>query len=136
LLTSSARLPSHLWSWVTLTVCSVRACERAPAIGGLIFDAANDFTESVEDILSNLVRVSGAQGPYELREPTNGTPFMVGLFIAHGSLTGACTAWEEALACTSLLKPYLARSLLGWQPKKMSLVEGLSLYYAAWKAVN
>jgi nucleoside-diphosphate-sugar epimerase len=119
-----------------LIVYSVRACERAPAIGGLIFDVANDFTESVEDILSNLVRVSGAQGPYELREPTNGTPFMLRLFIAHGSLTGVYTAWEEGLACTSLLKPYLARSLLGWQPKKMSLVEGLSLYYAAWKAVN
>jgi nucleoside-diphosphate-sugar epimerase len=86
--------------------------------------------------MSNVLRVSGAQGPYELTEPTNGA--LHGRIVQCVWFADGCpsTAWEEALACTSLLKPYLARSILGWQPKKTSLVEGLSLYYAAWKAVN
>jgi nucleoside-diphosphate-sugar epimerase len=50
----------------------VRVAERAQAVGGLIFDAANDFTESVQDVLTELVRVSGAQGSPEIFEPTNG----------------------------------------------------------------
>ena len=43
-------------------------------------------------------------------------------------------AFESALTTTVLLRPYLAKSLLGWQPKKPGLVDGLSLYYAAWQA--
>jgi nucleoside-diphosphate-sugar epimerase len=115
--------------------CSVRACERAPAVGGLVFLATNDFTESVEDILSNLVRISGAQGPYELREPTNRESWYALLPCLALNIV-SLSAWEDALAITSPLRPYLARSLLGWQPRKPSLVEGLSFYYAAWKATN
>ncbi|KDQ52241.1 hypothetical protein JAAARDRAFT_40362 [Jaapia argillacea MUCL 33604] len=92
----------------------VKVSEKAQLVGGQIFDAANDFTESVDDILQKVVEVSGAQGPYEYTKPAN--------------------AFEIALSGTTLLRPYLARSLLGWQPKKAGLVDGLDIYYAAWKA--
>jgi hypothetical protein len=42
--------------------------------------------------------------------------------------------YEEALATTSLVRPYLARALLGWQPRKTGLVDGLETYYAAYLA--
>ncbi|KAI0917143.1 hypothetical protein AcW1_007583 [Taiwanofungus camphoratus] len=92
----------------------VLATEKAAVVGGTIFDAANDFTESVDDILHKLVQVSGAQGPYQYIAPSN--PF------------------ETAITTTSLLRPYLARSLLGWQPRKAGLVDHLEIYYNAWKA--
>ncbi|KZT73880.1 NAD(P)-binding protein [Daedalea quercina L-15889] len=89
------------------------AAEKSAVIGGLLFDAANDFTESVDDILQKLVEVSGASG-YEYIEPTN--------------------LFEKAITTTLLMRPYLARSLLGWQPRKASLVDYLQIYYNAWKA--
>ncbi|KAI0076345.1 NAD(P)-binding protein [Panus rudis PR-1116 ss-1] len=79
-----------------------------------IFAAANDLTESVDDILGKLVQVSGAKGPYEYREPSN--PF------------------ESAITTTCNLRPYLARALLGWQPRKADLMDHLEIYYNAWKA--
>ena len=53
----------------------VRAVEKATISGGLIFDAANDQTESVDDVLATLVKVSGAQKQYEYRKPANGMSF-------------------------------------------------------------
>jgi nucleoside-diphosphate-sugar epimerase len=50
----------------------LRVAEKAQMIGGNIFDAANDHTESVDDMLQKLVEVSGAQGPYEYVQPKNG----------------------------------------------------------------
>lgn len=49
----------------------VRATEKATICGGLIFDAANDMTESLDDVLAALVKVSGAKAPYEYRKPTS-----------------------------------------------------------------
>jgi nucleoside-diphosphate-sugar epimerase len=49
----------------------LRAAEKAHLVGGNIFDAANDQTESVDDLLQKLVQVSGAKGPYEYLPPTN-----------------------------------------------------------------
>ncbi|TFK49591.1 NAD(P)-binding protein [Heliocybe sulcata] len=92
----------------------VRAAENAQLIAGKVFDAANDFTESGDDVLNKLVEVSGAKGPAEWIEPEN--------------------PYHEALNCTSLLRPYLARALLGWQPRKPGFVDGLATYYAAWQA--
>lgn len=31
------------------------------------------------------------------------------------------------------MRPYLAKTLLGWQPKKLGFGDGLSIYYEAWK---
>jgi len=92
----------------------VLVAEKALIAGGKIFDAANSFTESVDDILQRLVEVSGAEGPYEYITPSN--------------------LFEAAIASTTLLRPYLARSLVGWQPRKAGLVDYLEIYYNAWKA--
>ena len=53
----------------------LRAVEKAAICGGLIFDAANDQTESVDDVLATMVKVSGAQKPNEYRNPSNGIFF-------------------------------------------------------------
>ncbi|KIK53305.1 hypothetical protein GYMLUDRAFT_941821 [Collybiopsis luxurians FD-317 M1] len=90
----------------------VLTCEKAALMGGVTFNAVNEYSESVDDILSALVKVSGAKG-YEYREPAN-----------------------FALGATSLICPYLTRTLLGWQPRKPGLVDGLPIYYAAWKTLN
>ena len=47
------------------------AAEKGQLVGGKIFDAANDFTESADDLLKKLVKVSGAQGPHEFVKPSN-----------------------------------------------------------------
>ncbi|KAF9789774.1 NAD(P)-binding protein [Thelephora terrestris] len=91
----------------------LRAVERGSIVGGSIFDIANEFTKSVEDILATLSKVSGAKG-YKFREPTN--PF------------------EKAACTTTRIRPYLVRTLLGWNPRKPGFVEGMENYYAAWKA--
>ncbi|KAK7000191.1 NAD(P)-binding protein [Favolaschia claudopus] len=92
----------------------VLCAEKASVVGGKIFDGANSTTESVDDLLEKLVRVSGAKAPYEYREPAD--PF------------------EKAITTTTLLRPYLANALLGWTPKKQGFVDGLEMYYAAWQA--
>ena len=48
----------------------VRAVERGSIVGGSIFDIANEFTESVDDVLATLCKVSGAKG-YKYRKPAN-----------------------------------------------------------------
>jgi nucleoside-diphosphate-sugar epimerase len=49
----------------------VRATEKSVLLGGKIFDAANDVTESTDDILAAVVKISGAQAPYEYTKPNN-----------------------------------------------------------------
>ncbi|KAF9487760.1 NAD(P)-binding protein [Pleurotus eryngii] len=92
----------------------VRAVEQAQVLGGQIFDAANDFTESVDDLMQRLTEISGAQSPYEYIPPS--------------------TLFETAIGTTVLCRPYLARALLGWTPRKPGLADGLEIYYAAWSA--
>ncbi|KAH9936189.1 uncharacterized protein B0H18DRAFT_972728 [Fomitopsis serialis] len=80
------------------------ASEKSAIAAGQIFDAANDFTENADDVLHKLLEVSGAKGPFEYIEPSNCESVRTVLL------------YEIALSTTSLLRPYLARSLLGWQP--------------------
>ncbi|THH31518.1 hypothetical protein EUX98_g2672 [Antrodiella citrinella] len=91
------------------------ASEKSAVLAGQIFDIVNDVTESVDDVLARVVKVNGASG-YEYFTPTN--PF------------------EAAIASTNLIRPHLARALLGWVPRKAGLVDGLETYYAAFKAAN
>ncbi|KAL4243983.1 NAD(P)-binding domain superfamily protein [Abortiporus biennis] len=93
----------------------VLAAEKAQLVKGQIFAGANDVTESVDDILRKLVDITGAAG-FEFVEPTN--------------------VFERALTTTSLVRPYLARSLLGWRPVKAGLVDHLEIYYKAWEATS
>jgi hypothetical protein len=44
--------------------------------------------------------------------------------------------FEDALATTILLMPYLGRTLLGWQPRMPSLVDGMETYYASYTAIK
>ncbi|GBE79401.1 NAD(P)-binding protein [Sparassis latifolia] len=91
----------------------VLAAEKSSIIRGQILDAANDFTESTDDILQKLVEVSGASG-YTYIEPTN--------------------LFETATVTSAIIRPYLGRALLGWQPRKAGVVDHLEIYYNAWKA--
>jgi len=113
----------------------VRASEKAAIAGGKIFDAANPLTESVDDFLEKLVEVSGAKGVYEYIKPTNGESFPSIIFDMSGwTYFFFGVAYEEALTTTSLVRPYLARALLDWQPRKAGLIDGLPIYYAAYLA--
>ncbi|KAI0719254.1 NAD(P)-binding protein [Cerioporus squamosus] len=92
----------------------VLTAEKAAIVGGQIFDAANDVTESTDAVLQRLVEVSGAKGQFRYIEPTN--------------------LFEVALSTTTILRPYLAHALLGWRPRKAGLLDHLELYYKAWQA--
>ncbi|KIJ25354.1 hypothetical protein M422DRAFT_237041 [Sphaerobolus stellatus SS14] len=91
----------------------VRAAEKAPILRGLIIDGVNEYTESMEDVLQAVAKVSGAKG-YEFTNPQN--------------------LYEVALTTTCIIRPYLGRTLLGWRPLKPSFVDGMPIYYATWKA--
>ncbi|KAK7442003.1 hypothetical protein VKT23_016281 [Stygiomarasmius scandens] len=91
----------------------LKAAERAQVIGGMAFDAANDVSESVDGFLHRLAQVIGADG-FEYREP-------------EGFL-------DSILSQTFIVRPYLARSLLGWQPRKAGVADGLAVYYGAYLA--
>ncbi|KAI0800161.1 NAD(P)-binding protein [Fomes fomentarius] len=91
----------------------VLAAEKAPIVRGQILDASNDVNESVDAVLQRLVEISGAKS-YTFVEPSN--------------------VFEVSLTTTGVLRPYLARSLLGWRPRKAGLLDHLDIYYQAWKA--
>ncbi|KAI0796229.1 hypothetical protein C8Q75DRAFT_367719 [Abortiporus biennis] len=76
------------------------AAEKAQLVAGNIFANVNDATESMDDILGNLVAISGAKG-YEYTKPSN--------------------VWESSFASTRILRPYLGRTLLGWRPSRRAL---------------
>ncbi|KAI0698499.1 NAD(P)-binding protein [Cytidiella melzeri] len=92
----------------------VRAAERGALVKGLIFDASEDTTQSTDEVLAKLAKVAGLEGSYEYVKPEN--------------------LYEEAIASTTLVRPYLGRTLLGWQPRRHGIWEDLELYYNAWKA--
>lgn len=91
----------------------VRVVGHAAALGGLVFDATREHSESVDLLLLRMTEVSSAER-YEYKKPTN--------------------LLEEALSATIIARPTLARTMLGWESHKPDLVDGLEMYYAAWKA--
>lgn len=44
--------------------------------------------------------------------------------------------FEEAWASTTLAKPSLGEALSGWRPRKMGLVDGIDVYWEAFKAFS
>ncbi len=44
--------------------------------------------------------------------------------------------FETAITATALIRPYLGRALLGWQPRKAGVIDNLEVYYKAWKATD
>lgn len=105
----------------------VRLAERAQVLGGQVFDAANGISESTDAILERLVAVSGASG-YEFKEPTNRECWED---YSENIVLTVIAAFEQAIASSAIIRPYLARSLLGWVPKKAGLTDNLEVYYNA-----
>jgi nucleoside-diphosphate-sugar epimerase len=42
--------------------------------------------------------------------------------------------FSECLGLYQRMSAHKAKSLLGWQPKKPSFIDGVETYYSAWKA--
>ncbi|KAI0085438.1 hypothetical protein BDY19DRAFT_987085 [Irpex rosettiformis] len=91
----------------------LRVAEKGALVKGLVFDASEDKTESTDEVLAKMAKVAGLRS-YEYVPPTN--------------------VFEEAITATGIVRPYLGRALLGWQPRKHGLLADLELYYSAWKA--
>ncbi|BEI85911.1 hypothetical protein CcaverHIS002_0601980 [Cutaneotrichosporon cavernicola] len=93
----------------------LRVGERGPLLAGQALVACNSQSERWTDILDAVVRVSGAKG-CRLRPPSDKVPA------------------EVAWASTTLLRPTLAHSLTGWTPRKLSLVDGIDMYWPSFVA--
>lgn len=46
------------------------------------------------------------------------------------------TEFHRALGSTALMRPQLAKSLLGWEARKAPLADGMKRYYRAWLATQ
>jgi len=93
----------------------LRVAERGRTAKGQAFVACNPQSESFKDIMDAVVRVSGAKGVFfRDADPKN--------------------AYENAFQSTTNIKPVLGNSLLGWQPKKLGLVDGMDIYWASFVA--
>lgn len=98
-----------------LAECFRLAVEKAPLITGYALDCCNQAQESVDLLLFKLALLEGfSSDAITFKTPSN--PF------------------EVALNTSRPLRPVLARSLLGWQPLKSGLTDGLQQYYRAFKA--
>lgn len=89
------------------------AVEKHPLVKGLKLEGSNFSTESVDTLLSQLAKLSNVDG-YSYKEPSND--------------------FERALSNTSVVRGTLGRTLLGWNPVKPSLIDGLPVYYRAYLA--
>ena len=84
------------------------AVEKHPLVKHLKLEGSNFATESVDLLLARVAELAGLDS-YSYKTPSS--PF------------------EIAVSGTSVVRGTLARSLLGWQPVKPSLIDGLSTYY-------
>jgi len=110
--------PMVRWSTIhqdDLADLYVKIAESAPVCKGQTFDGCNLSSDSVEDIINALKRESNCQSAW-YREAT--TPF------------------EQAFATSIVSRPSLAQALVGWAPRKMSLVDGIELYWIAWSSLQ
>jgi hypothetical protein len=88
--------------------------EQAPMTKHTVFDAVNAASESVDDILAAVGSLVGVKHTYTQIPP--------------GILQG--------IDLQTLSKPSLGRAMLGWVPRKKSLVDGLPAYYQAWQVTQ
>ncbi|WWC59553.1 uncharacterized protein I303_102109 [Kwoniella dejecticola CBS 10117] len=91
----------------------LRVAERGTILAGQVFLAANQATERLTDVLDAVVRVSGTKG-YKSKPPQGD--------------------FDKAYLSSTLLKPSLGYALTGWVPRKLSLVDGMDIYWSAYLA--
>ncbi|CAO1622148.1 unnamed protein product [Parajaminaea phylloscopi] len=106
--------------WPTAHVADVAqafrlAVEKAPLVKGLILDIANPATESIDALMNHLCAYTGKPADaWEYRAPAS--------------------PLDDALVRTVIVRSPRATSLLGWQPTKLSLIDGLPRYFETYKA--
>lgn len=91
------------------------AAEKSHLVHGLIINASNERTESIDGIL-------------------NAFATHVGIPLEKVTYRAPQNPLEQALCITVKVRPTLARSLLGWNPRKASMMDGIGIYYASYKA--
>lgn len=100
--------------------------EKAQLVGGKIFDGANDFTKSLDDILEKPVRISGAQAPHEYREPSNCGYDLSSSSTGHShfavyiSVRGCNCNVERPISVPILRGPYLDNNRARLTPRGLS----------------
>jgi hypothetical protein len=106
-----------------------------------VFLAANPQTERLRDILDAVTRVSGCKG-YKLvkaeeREWTVCKRIALHRYSAPLSPVRCLAdfaAYDKAWVSTLNARPSLGAALAGWYPKKMSLVDGMDVYWSSYLA--
>ena len=102
--------PDDRWALIhtdDLAELFVLAAEKGQLVGGKIFDAANDFTESVDDVLKKLSELTSADKPPQYLKPTNRksiefpTQFTANSLRAVGSVRGSSYYYHAVEAILS-----------------------------------
>ncbi|KAJ2788279.1 hypothetical protein GGI15_000084 [Coemansia interrupta] len=92
----------------------VRAAERSPQVKGVIFTVINYASESLPEIIRAVRRIADREITLDEYEPQN--------------------LFDRGLSLTQVIDSRFSRNLVEWQPRKRTLVEGISEYYKTWKA--
>ncbi|KAJ1723348.1 hypothetical protein LPJ53_002296 [Coemansia erecta] len=92
----------------------VKAAEKSPQVKDVIFTVINYASEPLPEITRAVRRIAGREVTLDEYEPQN--------------------LFDRGLSLTQVIDSRLSRNLVDWQPRKRTLVEGISEYYQAWKA--
>jgi hypothetical protein len=111
----------------------LRAVERSQIVGGMTV-AATAETGLAEDLLLELASIVKAKNGIEYFEASSRTSLLIMLSLL-SQLTNI-SAYDVAMASTQVVRPYIAKSLLGWVPVKPSLVESIKTLFLSHLAGN
>jgi len=106
--------------WATVHVddnadAYVKAVLHGPSIRGQVFNIVSQ-SERFSDIVDGSAAVIGAKGPFTYAPPQD--PF------------------SEALAVHQRFNTTKARTVLGWTPKRSSILNNIPLLHSTWKSHN
>ncbi|KZT57850.1 NAD(P)-binding protein [Calocera cornea HHB12733] len=110
--------PGTRWSTIHVDDLSdlyVRVAESAPSCERQCFDACNMQSESADDVIRQVQRVTGCMEVWYM-PPRNED--------------------DWSIQTSLVTRPSLARSIVGWAPKKLSLTDGMDMYWMAWQAMQ
>ncbi|KAJ2720138.1 hypothetical protein GGI07_004782 [Coemansia sp. Benny D115] len=94
----------------------VKAAAKAQLLKGNRFTVVNPASESVQEIIRAVRQVANREIAVEEYEPES--------FV------------DQGISLNQVIDARQTREVVGWQPRKRTLVEGAARYYAAWKAYN